>query len=126
MSRMIGTVSMGVRAPIIREGDDLVQIVADCVMAAADGGELAPFVDYVAEVKLDKTSGRVYTEATVKTFVDGDTTHFYVPTSVSETGVLKARYLAVNTPESTGKIRSGAKKLLTLQKINYYQQLLFT
>ena len=27
MSRMIGTVSMGVRAPIIREGDDLVQIV---------------------------------------------------------------------------------------------------
>ena len=27
MSRMLGTVSMGVRAPIIREGDDLAKIV---------------------------------------------------------------------------------------------------
>ncbi len=42
MSRMLGTVSMGVRAPIIREGDDLVKIVADSVMAAVDGGEITP------------------------------------------------------------------------------------
>ena len=39
MSRMIGTVSRGVRAPIIRAGDDLAQIVTNCVMeAAADDG----------------------------------------------------------------------------------------
>ena len=40
MSRTIGTVSRGVRAPIIRSGDDLVKIVTDSVFeAAAD----APF-----------------------------------------------------------------------------------
>ena len=34
--RLIGTVSRGVRAPIIRQGDDLVQIVADSVLKAAE------------------------------------------------------------------------------------------
>ena len=36
MSRMIGTVSRGVRAPIIREGDDLAAIVAQSVLDAAE------------------------------------------------------------------------------------------
>ena len=40
MSRMLGTVSMGVRAPIIREGDDLAQIVVDCVADAVRNGEI--------------------------------------------------------------------------------------
>ncbi len=40
MERMIGTVSRGVRAPIIREGDDLAQIVVDSVLAASEN---APF-----------------------------------------------------------------------------------
>lgn len=35
MERMVGTVVRGVRAPIIREGDDLVEIVTDCVLKAA-------------------------------------------------------------------------------------------
>ena len=35
MSRMVGTVSRGIRAPIIREGDDLRKIVTDCVLEAA-------------------------------------------------------------------------------------------
>ena len=35
MDRMVGTVSRGVRAPIIREGDNLVQIVVDSVLNAA-------------------------------------------------------------------------------------------
>ena len=34
MSRTVGVVSRGVRTPIIREGDDLVKIVTDSVMAA--------------------------------------------------------------------------------------------
>ena len=39
MSRMIGTVSRGVRAPIIRQGDDLADIVTSSVLeAAADDG----------------------------------------------------------------------------------------
>ena len=39
MSRMIGTVSRGVRAPIIRQGDDIVEIVVSSVIeAAADDG----------------------------------------------------------------------------------------
>ena len=36
MSRMVGTVSRGIRAPIIREGDDLRKIVTDCVLEAAE------------------------------------------------------------------------------------------
>ena len=39
MSRMVGTISRGVRAPIIRQGDDLVEIVTNSVLeAAADDG----------------------------------------------------------------------------------------
>ena len=40
MSRVVGTCSRGLRAPIIREGDDLVKIVTDSVMQAAANGEL--------------------------------------------------------------------------------------
>lgn len=36
MERKIGTVSRGVRCPIIREGDNLAKIVADCIVDAAD------------------------------------------------------------------------------------------
>ena len=36
MERRIGTVSRGVRCPIIREGDNLVEIVVDSVLAAAE------------------------------------------------------------------------------------------
>ena len=42
MSRMIGTVSMGVRAPIIREGDDLVSIVTGCITDAMKEDGLTP------------------------------------------------------------------------------------
>ncbi|MBQ3093675.1 MAG: coenzyme F420-0:L-glutamate ligase, partial [Clostridia bacterium] len=34
-ARLVGTVSRGIRCPIIREGDDLAAIVADSVLAAA-------------------------------------------------------------------------------------------
>lgn len=68
-------------------------------------------VDYAAQVKLDMSSAETLKqEVTVKLYIDGDTTHFNVPTSVSSTGVLKARYLAINTPESTGKIEEYGKK----------------
>ena len=34
--RLIGTVSRGVRAPIIRQGDDIAKIVAESVLSAAE------------------------------------------------------------------------------------------
>ena len=66
--------------------------------------------DYVSELKLNMNSETKKQVATVKTYVDGDTTHFHVPEDVIEGGVLKARYLAINTPESTGKIEEYGKK----------------
>ena len=42
MGRMIGTVSMGIRAPIIRQGDDLVKIVANCITEAMKEDGLTP------------------------------------------------------------------------------------
>lgn len=70
----------------------------------------AKIVDYAASVTLDMTSSTAKQEVTVKAFIDGDTTHFYVPESIRDTGILKGRYLAINTPESTGKIEEWGKK----------------
>ena len=74
------------------------------------------FVDYAGDLVLDMNSGTAKQEVTIKNFVDGDTTHFYVPTSVAGNGLLKARYLAVNTPESTGKIEEWGKKASNFTK----------
>jgi len=76
----------------------------------------ADHVDYAASVKLDSASGTVQQAVTVKAYIDGDTTHFFVPSSVIPGGVLKARYLAINTPESTGKIEEWGKKASNFTK----------
>ncbi|MBQ9930590.1 MAG: thermonuclease family protein [Oscillospiraceae bacterium] len=73
-------------------------------------------VDYAASLKLDMNSATAKQEVTVKQFIDGDTTHFHVPSSLMPGGVLKARYLAVNTPESTGKIEEYGKKASSFTK----------
>lgn len=39
MERFIGTVSRGVRAPIVREGDNIVEIVADSILKAQANGD---------------------------------------------------------------------------------------
>ncbi len=36
MKRMVGTTVRGIRAPIIKEGDDLVSIVVDCILKASE------------------------------------------------------------------------------------------
>ena len=72
--------------------------------------------DIAGSVKLNAASDTVKQEVTVKTFIDGDTTHFFVPESVAQAGVLKARYLAVNTPEITGKIEEYGKKAAQFTK----------
>lgn len=90
----------------------LLGMVAGCFLACREEQEplVAENTDFAASVTLDFSSDTLKEEVTVKTFVDGDTTHFFVPTSVAESGVLKARYLAINTPESTGKIEEYGKK----------------
>lgn len=92
-------------------------LLAGCFTSCGGGAEseteqqeALTFYDYVDTVKFTKNSGRVSVEATVKLHVDGDTTHFHVPASVIPGGVLKARYLAINTPESTGQIEPYGKK----------------
>ena len=69
----------------------------------------AEHVEYAGSIQLDMTSSTAKAEVTVKTYVDGDTVHFHAPTDVMEDGVLKARFLAVNTPESTGKVEEYGK-----------------
>ena len=95
-----------------------------CCFAGCQGGKTPEAtepseveeMDYVAQTTLDRSSGTLQEEVTVRSFIDGDTTHFNVPTTVSENGILKARYLCVNTPESTGKIEPWGKKASTFTK----------
>ena len=67
-------------------------------------------VDYVGSTKLDMASDSLKIEATVKSYIDGDTTHFYVEESAEfPEGIVKARYLAIDTPESTGRLEEWGK-----------------
>ncbi|MBE6616930.1 MAG: thermonuclease family protein [Ruminococcaceae bacterium] len=98
----------------------LLAVMLVCVTAceknvATDGSETEA-KDYASILKLDMNSDTAKVEVTVKTFIDGDTTHFNVPESVMENGVLKARYLAINTPESTGKIEEYGKAAANFTK----------
>lgn len=90
-------------------------------------------VDYVSSLKLDMTSNTKKQEVEVKLYIDGDTTHFdpVNPTSEDKAqfektqGYIKARYIAIDTPESTGAIEEWGKrasnfthtKLASAQKI---------
>ena len=61
MSRMVGTVSRGVRAPIIRSGDDLAEIVTNSVLeAAADDGFAMRDSDIVALTEAIVARGQGY------------------------------------------------------------------
>lgn len=78
-------------------------------------------IDYVSQLHLDLTTNTKKQEVTVRLFIDGDTTHFNPKTNSTLTGYnasdfedtlgyIKARYLAINTPESTGQIEEWGKK----------------
>lgn len=83
--------------------------ITACGPKTPEGGTNGDHVDYATSIKLDMASGKATQEVTVHAFVDGDTTHFNVPASVMPGGILKARYLGINTPESTGKIEEWGK-----------------
>ena len=40
MGRLVGTISRGLRAPIIKQGDDIVTFVVDAVLAAAESDNI--------------------------------------------------------------------------------------
>ena len=105
----------------------LVFMLLCCLFLSACGSETAPTappettvpaetVDYAASLKLDMSSATAKEEATVKTYVDGDTVHFHVNTDVVADGILKARFLAVNTPESTGMVEEFGKTAANFTK----------
>lgn len=74
MERLVGTVSRGVRAPIIRQGDDLAAIVVDSVLAAAksEGFELRDKdVIAVTEAVVARAQGNYATVAQIAKDVKG-------------------------------------------------------
>ncbi len=80
--------------------------------------ESIEFVDYVPQVHLNLDSAetkKLEVNLNAYTHIDGDTTHFRslngenIPDKVLVDRVLKARYMAVNTPESTGEIQEWGK-----------------
>ena len=94
----------------------LMGCLCGCNQSADNEKQPAGPVDYVSQLKLDMNTDTLKQEVTVKSFIDGDTVHFNVPESVNSSGVLKARFLAVNTPESTGKIEEYGKKASSFTK----------
>ena len=58
---------------------------------ATQSGTNGKTVDYVEKTKLNMDSDTKKQEVTVKSFIDGDTTHFFVPSDISDDGTLKAR-----------------------------------
>ena len=91
-------------------------LIIGCFVGCKGKDGSGNFVDYVAETKLDQDSDTKKIEVTVKSYIDGDTTHFNAPSDIAENGVLKARYMGVNTPESTGKIEEWGKKASNFTK----------
>jgi endonuclease YncB( thermonuclease family) len=91
-------------------------LVLFLMLSSANAETPAESTDFAGQLRLNMASETVKTEVTVKTFVDGDTTHFMVPVDVAESGVLRARYLAVNTPEITGKVEEYGKKAAQFTK----------
>ena len=94
----------------------MVSIFVACDKKEGNDSEQPQHVDYAAELKLDMDSDTVKQEVSVHIYIDGDTTHFNVPMSVMDGGILKARYLAINTPESTGRIEPWGKAASTFTK----------
>ena len=79
----------------------VLSLVATCLAFLAvckkpDDGGNKQAIDYVSQLSFDLDSTTKKQKVTVKTYIDGDTTHFNVPETVSSTLVLKARYIAIN------------------------------
>ena len=110
MSRMVGTVSRGVRAPIIRNGDDIVEIVTSSVLEASkDDGFTIRDRDIVAmtEAIVARAQGNYATvddiASDVRTKLGGDTVGVIFP-------ILSRNRFAV----CLRGIAKGAKKIVLM------------
>lgn len=81
-----------------------------CECGEVDPNYVPEFIDYASQVKFNPNSGKAWANVTVKSYIDGDTTHFYIDEDIIPEGYVKARYLCINTPESTGVIEPWGKK----------------
>ena len=110
MSRMIGTVSRGVRTPIIRNGDDIVEIVTNSVLeAAADDGFAIRDRDIIAmtEAIVARAQGNY---ATVSDIADDVRTKFGGETVGVIFPILSRNRFAI----CLRGIASGAKKIVLM------------
>ena len=78
------------------------------VIVAPSCSETFVEVDYASEFKYDASAGRKSEVVELKNTVDGDTAHFNG--TFGENGVVKARFLGIDTPESTGKVEPWGVK----------------
>lgn len=79
--------------------------------------EEARGTDYAAMIRPDTDGGTLQTEVSVANYIDGDTTHFLALSADGpEAGYFSGRFLAVNTPECTGKIEEYGKKASAFTK----------
>lgn len=78
--------------------------------ACGETSPTVPTTEADSLLALDMTGPTAKVEATVKSYVDGDTVHFCVPEDVFPEGQVKIRFLGVNTPESTGKVEPYGKR----------------
>ena len=72
--------------------------------------------DFAGSITLNTTSPTAKLEVSVRSFIDGDTVHFNTTDPQFDEGVLKLRFLGINTPESTGKIEQWGKKASNFTK----------
>lgn len=112
---------------------------AACTTPNNGGNNKDNLVDYASQFTLDFSTNTKKQEVSLRLNIDGDTTHFnlvrnsqfegcdnysdfsnnvLVPTKTK--GYVKARYLAINTPESTGQIEPYGKAAsdFTKKKMN--------
>lgn len=89
------------------------------------GTQQVEHIDYAGMAKLDFDSNTKKQEVTIRLYVDGDTTHFdpvrnskldgcdnyndFYTEDAPTRGYAKARYIGINTPESTGQIEEWGK-----------------
>ena len=94
--------------PVQTDAEQTAPISSAPEAAPSPAAAASESIDYAASVK-PSGADTAKQEVTVKSFVDGDTVHFLVPESIMPSGVLKARFIGIDTPESTGKIEEYGK-----------------
>jgi len=96
------------------------------LLMCGGAGSESGMVDYASLVQPASASETAQTAVTVRSYIDGDTVHFYAQGAPTSDGILKARFIACNAPESTGKIEEYGKAAsrFTREKLSNAQEIL--